>query len=507
MATLSRNLKLNPKWTTSHGENEHKQHIRSRLTKILCTIGPKSADPEMLEKLIDGGMSAAWLNLTHGSHSNHSTIIENLSAIMKKKKIDSQFPIVVELQGPRIRTGKVKDGSVNLVAGSEVRVTSNTSLVGDEHLIVIGFPNLHNVVRDRILIADGNIQLLAKSIDFAKQEIVCTVSNSATLGENKSVHLPGAVFNLPTVSEKDRQDIMFALSKGVTVLCAPIRSPSNIYQIKDVMRDAGKDVRILAKIESTEGIDNFDLILRNSDGIVISRGDLGVELPMELVFKAQKMMISKCTAASKPVIVSTQMLESMMVNPRPTRAEATDVANAVLDGAECVMLSGETSIGDYPLEALHYMNDMCLEAEAVEAVGDYPSLFEALKKQTKDRKIPEVVGSYSVRAANDLKASLLIILTETGNTARLVCKYRPRVPVLCVTHSDVVASVLSLSRGAIPMVTPTNKKTTSVELIHKAMDHAKAIGLCKAGDTLVVVQGVVQGVSGQSNTFQIEKCI
>jgi len=257
------------------------------------------------------------------------------------------------------------------------------------------------------------------------------------------------------------------------------------------------------KIESTEGVDNFDMILAASDAVVISRGDLGVELPMEQVFKAQKMMISKCTAASKPVIVSSQMLESMIKNPRPTRAEATDVANAVLDGTECVMLSGETSIGDYPHQAVHYMNGMCIEAESVEAVSDYPSLFEALKAQTKDQKIPEVVSSYSVRAANDLKAKLLIILTETGNTARLVCKYRPQVPVICVTHSEHAAHFLCFTRGAIPLV--LQKKHDS-KLVEDALEFAKRTNLAQTGDKVVVVAGVVEGVSGQSNSFKIIDC-
>jgi len=247
-------------------------------------------------------------------------------------------------------------------------------------MITIDLPNI-SLVKDKIMIDYGQLMLTPINIDLVKKQITCRIENSCTLGDNKIVHIPGAVFNLPAVSEKDREDILFCVSKGISIICAPVRHPWNIQQIRDVMRESGKDIKILAKIESTEGIDNFDSILASCDGIVVSRGDLGVELPMEQVFKAQKMIISKCTAASKPVVVSSQMLESMIKNPRPTRAEATDVANAVLDGAECVMLSAETSIGDYPHEALQYMSGMCSEAERVEAVSDYPSLFEALKAQ------------------------------------------------------------------------------------------------------------------------------
>jgi len=272
-----------------------------------------------------------------------------------------------------------------------------------------------------------------------------------------------------------------------------------------VLRERGSQLKIISKIESTEGVDNFDAILQVSDAIMVSRGDLGVELPLEQVFKAQKMMISKSNASSKPVIVSTQMLESMVKNPRPTRAEATDVTNAVLDGTECVMLSGETAYGDYPIEAVTYMTSMCKEAEGVEAASDYPSLFEALKAESKDQKIPEVVSSYSVRTANDLKAVLMVILTETGNTARLVCKYRPRVPVLCVTASDSAANFLAFTRGTIPYVVPKHLGSSSkgISTITQAMEYSKAIGLAKSGDLVVCVQGVVEGVSGNSNSFKI----
>jgi len=263
----------------------------------------------------------------------------------------------------------------------------------------------------------------------------------------------------------------------------------------------GKKIKVISKIESTEGLENFDQILTVSDGIMVARGDLGVELPMEQIFIAQKMMISKCNAATKPVITATQMLESMIQNPRPTRAEATDVANAVLDGTDCVMLSGETASGDYPLESVSIMGSICKEAESVESVADYPSLFEALKLQTKEHKVPEVIASYAVRAANDLKAAVIVVITETGYSARLVCKYRPRVPVICITNSDSTANFLLCTRAAVPYVVPSIKG--SEQLILQAMGKALGLGLAKSGSLVVVVQGVVEGVPGNSNSLKV----
>jgi len=307
---------------------------------------------------------------------------------------------------------------------------------------------------------------------------------------------------LPAVSTKDREDILFAHSKGVDIIASVVRTPWNVQQIRDVLREKGQNVRIIAKIESTEGVSNFDLILNAADAILVSRGDLGVELPMEQVFKAQKMIISKCAAAGKPVITSTQMLDSMTKNPRPTRAEATDVANAVLDGTDSVMLSGETAYGDYPFEALSYMSNMCKEAEVVESVSHYPSLFEALKAETKEVSIPEVVCSYAVRASNDLSAPLILVVTETGNTARKISKYRPNVPVLCVT-TEPTSSYLALTRGTFPYVSKTTTFAAAAKLQVEAMEYAKKIGLVKSGDLVVVVQGVVHGMAGNTNSCQI----
>jgi len=322
------------------------------------------------------------------------------------------------------------------------------------------------------------------------------------LGEQKNVHLPGAIITLPAVSKKDREDLIFGVQQGVDLIAASfIRSPDDVYEIKGILGEKGKNIKIVSKIESTEGLENFDQILVASDGIMVARGDLGVELPMEQIFVAQKMMVSKCNAAHKPVITATQMLESMINNPRPTRAEATDVANAVLDGTDCVMLSGETASGDFPLEAVTIMNGICKEAEFVEASAEYPSLFQALRENSEGVNTPEVVCSYAVRVANDLGASVIIVITETGSSARLVCKYRPSIPVICMTNSPSTANFILLNRGAIPFL--VNSVRGSEQLVLQAMGRALSLGLAKSGSLVVVVQGVVEGIPGNSNTLKV----
>jgi len=297
-------------------------------------------------------------------------------------------------------------------------------------------------------------------------------------------------------------NLLFGVQQGVDLIAASfIRTSDDVYEIRGILGEKGKNIKIISKIESTEGLENFDKILVASDGIMVARGDLGVELPMEQIFVAQKMMVSKCNAANKPVITATQMLESMITNPRPTRAEATDVANAVLDGTDCVMLSGETASGDFPLEAVTIMSGICKEAEAVEAAAEYPSLFQALRETTLGVTTPEVVCSYAVRVANDLAASVIIVITETGSSARLVCKYRPSVPVLCITNARHTANFLLLTRGTVPIHVSNIKG--SDQLILQAMGKALGLGVAKSGSLVVVIHGVIEGVSGNSNSLKV----
>jgi pyruvate kinase len=498
MATLTRNLNLKVDWEAS------KRSHKYRLTQIVCTIGPKTKSVEMLDKLLTTGMNIMRLNFSHGNHEYHGEVIENLKTAISRRTKDTRCAIMLDTKGPEIRTGKLKNKTIKLVAGDLVKVTTDQSVMGDDGLVVIDYLDLVNSVKigNNILIADGQISLTIQKINDDGVSVTCVVNNSSTLGENKNCHLPGSKVNLPAVSEKDKQDLRFGVEKKVDMIAASfIRSPDDVIEIRKILGDAGKHIKIISKIESTEGLENFDQILNVSDGIMVARGDLGVELPMEQIFIAQKMMVSKCNAAGKPVITATQMLESMIQNPRPTRAEATDVANAVLDGTDCVMLSGETASGEYPLEAVTYMAGICREAELVEAATHYPTLFEGFRQAQLKLTTPEVVCSYAVRAANDLKADMIITITETGATARLVCKYRPRVPVICVTNSEFTANTLNLSRGAIPFVVDSVKG--SEYLVQLAMDKGKVLGLCSSGSLVVIVAGTLEGIPGNSNSLKV----
>jgi len=497
-------LKLTVDWK---GDNEAAK--KPRLTHIVATIGPKTKPVEVLEQLMETGMDVARLNFSHGTHEYHAEVVTNVREAVKRRGADARCAIMLDTKGPEIRTGKLKEGpdgkkQHKLVAGQDIIVNTDLKEPGDSNRIALDYQDLVTSVKQggSILIADGQISLTIKEIDVAGNQVKCVVNNTSVIGENKNVHLPGAHVNLPAVSEKDIQDLQFGVKHAVDMIAASfIRSPDDVRQIRQILGVAGKNIKIISKIESTEGLENFDQILDESDGIMVARGDLGVEVPLEQIFIAQKMMISKCNAANKPVITATQMLESMIVNPRPTRAEATDVANAVLDGSDAVMLSGETASGDYPIEAVKYMAAMCKEAERVEGVSDYPSLFEALKLHSTNPKVPEVVCSYAVRAANDLAASLVITLTETGSTARLACKYRPRVPVLCVTQSEHTAHFSLLTRACYPVLVPSLKGTDQV--IAWAMDHAKKRGFVKSGDLVVVISGIIELMPGNSNNMRV----
>jgi len=455
-------------------------------------------------------MDVARLNFSHGTHEYHGEVVANVRKAVALRGGDARCAIMLDTKGPEIRTGKLKAGADGkkqhkLTAGQDIIVTIDTSVEGDTDSISLDYQDLVNSVKigGSILIADGQISLTIREINKEGKFVKCTVNNTSVIGENKNVHLPGAHVNLPAVSPKDIEDLKFgALHKVDFVAASFIRSPDDVRQIRQILKDNGApQIKIISKIESTEGLENFDKILEESDGIMVARGDLGVEVPLEQIFIAQKMMISKCNAANKPVITATQMLESMILNPRPTRAEATDVANAVLDGSDAVMLSGETASGDYPIDAVRYMTAMCREAERVEGVSDYPSLFEALKQHSTNPRVPEVVCSYAVRAANDLGAQLIITLTETGSTARLACKYRPRVPVLCVTQSENTANFTLLTRACYPVV--VNSLAGTDHVIATAVEHAKKQGFVKEGDLVVVISGIIELKAGNSNNMRV----
>ncbi|EGG21715.1 pyruvate kinase [Cavenderia fasciculata] len=487
MATLSRNLRLNI-------DSPTQSFVR---TKIVCTIGPKTMSVEMLVKLIETGMSVCRCNFSHGTHEYHAQVIKNLREAVKITGKDCA--VMLDTKGPEIRTGLLEGGEpIDLPAETEIIVDTNTALPGNKQRISVDYKGLIDSVKvgGHLLIADGVISFSILEVNKEKGFLKCKVNNNSKLGEKKNVHLPGAIVTLPAVAEKDIEDLKFGVEQKVDFVAASfIRKAEDVNEIRGILGEKGATIQIISKIENEEGIINFNDILDASDGIMVARGDLGVEVNMEKIFIAQKMMVSKCNAVGKPVITATQMLESMIKAPRPTRAECTDVANAVLDGTDCVMLSGETASGDYPLEAVDIMAKICREAELVESSTDYHTLFAALKiHTTKPISVAETVASYAVATAIDLKADLIITLTETGLTTRLVSKYRPPIPIVAVTSWEHTVKHLMSTRGTIPLLVDSLVGTD--KLVEYVLEYAMKKGYCRSGSRVVIVSGVMEGVPG-----------
>ena len=471
-------------------------------TKFICTIGPKTQNVESLSKLVAAGMNVARMNFSHGDHPYHAQTIANIREALKKSK--RMCAIMLDTKGPEIRTGLLKDGQdVELKEGEEFMLYNDWDFVGDEKGVGQSYKDLHKTIEvgGTVLIDDGLISLTVVAIEG--ENVRCRVNNGGALGGRKGVNLPGVKITLPALTEKDKGDLAFGCEQGVDFVAASfVRKASDVIGIrKHLDEHGGKSIKIISKIENQEGLENFDEILAVTDGVMVARGDMGVEIPGEKVALAQKMIISKCNIAGKPVVTATQMLDSMINNPRPTRAETSDVSNAVFDGTDCVMLSGETAKGKYPIQSIETMVAICREAEKV---LDHTQTFAALRahaKQLGADQINEAIASSAVKTAFDLRASLVLCLTETGRTARLVSKYRPRMPVLCATCDDQVARQCLVLRGCYPMV--VGSMVGSASLIARCLATAKVNGLCKTGDVCVVISGIQEGLSGGTNVLRV----
>lgn len=446
------------------------------------------------------GMNVIRLNFSHGDHEYHAETIANAREVMSETR--RICALLLDTKGPEIRTGLLSNGGeVELVKDQEFTLVTDESVLGDNTRVAIQYKNLSKVLKvgDRVLIDDGLIACTV--LEITADAVRCRVENNGSLGQRKGVNLPGVVVDLPAVTQKDIADIKFAVQHGMDFIAASfVRKAQDVLTIREALGVQGRGIQIIAKIESQEGLDNFDEILKVSDGIMVARGDLGVEIPIEQVALAQKMMIRKCNAAGKYVITATQMLESMIKNPSPTRAEASDVANAVYDGTDCVMLSGETAKGLYPVEAVKMMSDICREAEST---TDYRSAFNTIRvaNQSSQTSIAEAIASSAVKAAFDLRAAVIICLTETGSTARLVAKYRPGCPVLTITANEQVARQTMTTRGLFPLLVGSMIGTDS--LIHRAVIAAQKLEMCAVGDLVVITSGVKEAVSGATNIMKI----
>ncbi|AGH81883.1 pyruvate kinase [Psychromonas sp. CNPT3] len=464
-----------------------------RKTKIVCTIGPKSESKEMLTKLVNNGMNVMRLNFSHGDFAEHGARITTIREICQET--GKNVAVLLDTKGPEIRTVKLAGGNdVTLQAGQEFTLSTNQSIIGDNTIVAVTYADFANdlSVGNTILLDDGLIEMTVISI--ANGDVLCRVENTGDLGENKGVNLPGVKVQLPALSVKDKGDLIFGCEQNVDFIAASfIRKKEDVLEIRALLKaNGGENIQIISKIENQEGVDNFDEILEVSDAIMVARGDLGVEIAVEEVIFAQKMMIEKANAARKPVITATQMLDSMIKNPRPTRAEAGDVANAILDGTDAVMLSGESAKGKYPAEAVEIMATICTRTDAV-----MPS--RAAVSNT-NLRITETVCNGAVNNAEQLNAKLIIVATGAGKSARSLRKYFPSATILALTSNPKTAQQLALSKGVLAQII---EKQDSVEAFYTlGMNIAKELGLVEAGDKVVMVSGSLVP-SGTTNTASV----
>lgn len=481
--------------------------VEDRKCKIVCTIGPSCWSKEMLVEMIDAGMNVARLNFSHGDHEVHLRTLENIRAAAAERP-GCNVAIMLDTKGPEIRTGFLKDHeAVELVEGQDLIIDTDYEIEGDASRISCSYKTLPTSVKrgQTILAADGNLVMTVK--ECRETEVLVQVMNNYKLSERKNMNLPGVIVDLPTITEKDERDLVdFGVRYHVDYIAASfVRKGSDIDIIRDVLGEPGAHIKIIAKIENQEGLENFPSILEKADGIMVARGDLGMEIPPEKVFLAQKMMIRQANLFGKPVITATQMLESMIVNPRPTRAECTDVANAVIDGTDCVMLSGETAGGSFPLRAVRMMARVCVEAEHV---TNYKTLYRAVAVSMEEEMDPasmtvaESVASSAVKTSMDVGAKLIIVCSDTGNSVRLLAKYRPEARILVLTAAAETARyVTGLFRGVRATVTASMIGTDSI--IRRAAMSARDWGWVSSGDTVVALHGMLEAHPGSTNLVRV----
>lgn len=469
-----------------------------RKTKIVCTIGPASESVEKLSQLIEAGMNVSRLNFSHGDHDEHGQRIINIREAAEKA--GKTVGILLDTKGPEIRTNNMQDGAIELTQGSNI-IVSMKEVLGTTEKFSVTYEGLIDDVHvgSKILLDDGLIGLEVTEIDKANGEIHTHVANSGTLKNKKGVNVPGVSVNLPGITDKDASDIVFGIGQGVDFIAASfVRRASDVLEIRQLLEEHNAShIQIIPKIENQEGVDNIDEILEVSDGLMVARGDLGVEIPAEEVPLVQKMLIKKCNSLGKPVITATQMLDSMQRNPRPTRAEASDVANAIFDGTDAIMLSGETAAGTYPVEAVQTMHNIASRAETA---LDFNAILSSRSKDS-EHNMTDAIGQSVAYTALNLDVNAIVAPTESGHTARMISKYRPKAPIVAVTGTDSVSRRLALVWGVYPTV--GRKVTTTDEMLDMAVEESVNSGMTKHGDRIVITAGVPIGESGTTNLMKI----
>jgi pyruvate kinase len=465
-------------------------------TKIVCTLGPATDSTERIRELIDAGMDVVRLNFSHGSHEKHRETISRIRAVADEMRL--YVPILQDLSGPKIRTGVVASGSTELVAGQRF-VLSARDVPGDANSVSLSYGGLINEVfpNDPLLLADGSLEL--RVIERRDDELVCEVVVGGELGSHKGINVPTRPLSVPALTAKDRDDLVFGLNEGVDwIALSFVQSPQDVTELRRFIASRGVSVPIMSKIEKGTALTELDGILSESDGVMVARGDLGVEIPMEQVPWVQKTIIRKANALGIPVVTATQMLESMVDHPRPTRAEMTDIANAILDGTDAVMLSGETAVGKYPVEAVRTMQSISDAATA--HVELYDAL--ALRGLMPSANITDAISHAACQLALATNADFIVCCTRSGQTARAVAKYRPRMPIIAVSSNERALRGVQLCWGTIPLSIP--EPTDTDDMIRQAKSALLASGLGRPSDRIVLVAGTPLHVEGTTNTLKAD---
>ena len=467
-----------------------------RRTKIVCTIGPASQEEDILREIIKSGMNVARFNFSHGDHEEHGRKLERVRRI--SRELHLPVAVLLDTRGPEIRLCDFENGKVELVEGQKFTLTTE-DILGTSERATITYKNLVNDVKpgNSILIDDGLIGLRVEEV--TDKDIICTVLNGGPVSNHKGVNVPGAKLTMPFIDKKDHEDIVYACEMGFDFIAASfVRCKEDVLEIREILKQYNSKIQIIAKIESVQGIENLAEILEVSDGIMVARGDMGVEVPMEEVPVIQKKIIKMAVHAGKHVITATQMLDSMMKHPRPTRAEATDVANAIYDGTTGIMLSGETANGDYPLEALQTMARI---AERTEQDIDYTSRMRKAEATLYQPDTTSAICHATCNIAADLNVQAIITVTMSGFTSAMIARYKPSCPIIGCTTSRLVWRQMNLQWGVSPLL--ISEENTAEDLFREAVNAALEAGYVKKGDRVVLTAGIPLGISGKTNMLRV----